>query len=105
MPLPPLVLDAPSAAQAPPGLFDAATGPLPMPEHMMTSGGLYVQDSCGEVHQYPAACITPPYPAIEMDPVDATVSVYAFMTAWGEVEPVTAPDASELVDAPEMAGP
>lgn len=78
MPLPAMVLDPLGLPALPAGLLDAATGPLDLPAHAQTSGATYLADSCGEGRLYPAPCVTPPYPAIVVDPADGLVQAYAF---------------------------
>lgn len=78
MPLPAMTLDAIGLPASPPGLLDAAVGPLDLPDHARTSGAVYSQDSCGEARLYPAPCITPPYPAMVFDPQDGLTTVFVF---------------------------
>lgn len=78
MALPAMVLDPIGLPASPPGLLEAATGPLDLPAHARTSGATYVTDSCGEARLYPAPCIEPPYPAMVLDPGDAQAQVFVF---------------------------
>jgi hypothetical protein len=73
-----MVLDPLGLPASPPGLLDAAMGPLDLPAHAITGGATYQGDSCGEAHLYPAPCITPPYPTMLYDPQDGMTAVYVF---------------------------
>lgn len=49
--------DPPPPPQAPPGLFDAAVGPLPFPAPAAVGGGVqYLPDSCGDVYIWDMNC-------------------------------------------------
>lgn len=80
MPLPPMVIEAPALPAMPAGLLDAALGPLDMPAHLQTSGGVMESLACGEARLYPTACDdTPPYPTMTPDDADPNVVVYPFV--------------------------
>ena len=81
MALPAAVLPTPPPYAAPrPGLVEAAVGPMQMPEHVQTSGAVWLNEVCGGGHLYPPACQSPPYPAFTIDPGDGIVSAYPFVT-------------------------
>lgn len=78
MPLPAMVFDPLGLPASPPGLLEAATGPLDLPTHAATSGAVYNSDSCGEARLYPQPCITPPYPTMVFDEGEGLTKVYSF---------------------------
>jgi hypothetical protein len=57
----PRAIDSPVNVQPGLGLFNAAIGPLEMPDHGAFEGVEYVAESCGVVRLYPGICdLTPP---------------------------------------------
>ena len=49
--------EPPPPPQAPPGLFDAAVGPLPFPAAAAVGGGVqYIPDSCGDIYIWDMQC-------------------------------------------------
>lgn len=95
MPIPALVIDQVAAPPPRRGLFDAATGPMPLPAHAETAGLQWWSEVCGGAHLYPPACLTPPYQAFTYDTADGLVSAYPFVVYASEV---CAPVGSELAD-------
>lgn len=86
MPIPAYVLDPPPSFPARAnGLMAAAVGPMPMPTHVQTSGAQYWSEVCGSNHLYPAACQTPPYPAMVPDASDGLTSAYPFVLYASEI--------------------
>lgn len=77
--MPPFVLDLPSSPQRRSGLFEAVTGPMPLPEHAQTSGAVWWSTACGGAHLYPPACATPPYPSFTFDGEDGLVQAFPFV--------------------------
>lgn len=79
MPLPAAIRDPFPPGPTPRGLFDWATGPLPLLPHEITSGVQVEQYLCGDGHLYPAACEDDhAYPAKDFDEWDGVASSYPF---------------------------
>lgn len=87
MAIPAAVINADSLPQMPVrnGLFVAANGPMPLPEHAQTGGLLWQQEVCGGGHLYPPACLTPPYQAFTYDTNSGPVQAYPFVVYASEV--------------------
>lgn len=85
MPIPAFVIDQPAPPTPRRGLFDAATGPMPMPRHAETSGLQWWSEVCAGAHLYPPACLTPPYQAFTYDSADGLVNAYPFVVYASEV--------------------
>lgn len=83
--IPPLVLDPLPLPQVRDGLFEAATGPLDLPEHAKTAGAIWETDADGIGHLYPAPCQAPPYPAMILDGPSGQVQAYPFNVYASEV--------------------
>lgn len=87
MPIPAAVIDANSLPLMPVrnGLFVAANGPMPLPEHALTGGLTWQEEVCGGGHLYPPACLTPPYQAFTYDTNSGPVQAYPFVVYASEV--------------------
>lgn len=96
MPLPPAIIAPPVPPPVRNGLFVAATGPMPMPAHMQTTGATWWSEACGGAHLYPPACATPPYPAFTYDAEDGLFTVYPFVVYASEI---CTPVAESVADA------
>lgn len=96
MPLPPAIIAAPTPPPVRKGLFVAATGPMPMPAHMQTTGATWWSEACGSTHLYPPACASPPYPSFTYDTQDGLFTVYPFVVYASEV---CTPVADSVADA------
>lgn len=79
MPRPAEVLDAPALVTPQrAGLFLAASGPMPMPPHVVDVGAQWWSDACGNARLFPAGCLDVPYSPYLLDAAGGMEYAYPF---------------------------